>query len=359
MAEVRAAALEKRSDALWGRYRFRFAEKPRATRDLAEIDRILAEARALVEEAKALPDGGQALLPVLEERAKHYAMERDAIREARAAGPVQLEAAVLGTRANFLIARYHRHFAGHERRTRDLGLLDELIDEAEGLQRGMARLVARANLDDLRKDLEIVSENLAIYRNEREAVAEAQAAGTPQDRAGLLATLANQQFAIYQARFAGRSRLTRRAGLLERMLGELGRIGGEMEALRAGGLADPGHARNIGIVAERRAAWRAELAAIEQAQAEASAPTRMDALGAEGNRLMAAYDADFAGQDRATRDPEAMSALADELGDVEAELTALATRFDLDPQDGPLGLVRDALHMFEREVNHIREARLN
>ncbi|MEZ4268933.1 MAG: hypothetical protein R3F39_21460 [Myxococcota bacterium] len=359
MAGTRAEALEKRSDALWGRYRFRFAEKPRATRDLAEIERMLAEAKALVVEARALGAESAALKATLDERARHYEMEREAIREARAAGPAQYEAAVLGTRANFLIARYHRHFAGHERRTRDLGLLNELIEEAEDLQRGMARLVARGNLEGLRKDLEIVSENLAIYRNEREAVEEAQQAGAAPERAGLLAGLANQQFAIYQARFAGRSRLTRRQGLLERMIAELVRISREMQQLRAAGLTDAGHGRNIDIVAERLAGWRVELEAIDAAQAEASAPTRIDALGAEGNRLMAAYDSEFAGQDRATRDPEALSALADELGDVEAELTALAKRFDLDPQDGPLGLVRDTLFMFEREVGQIREARLN
>ncbi len=359
MAETRAEAMEKRSDALWGRYRFRFAEKPRATRDLAEIDRILAEAKALVVEAKALGVRGAELRKTFDERLRHYEMEREAIREARAAGPGPYEAAVLGTRANFLIARYHRHFAGHERQTRDLGLLGELIDEAEDLQLGMARLVTRGDQEGLRKDLEIVSENLAIYRNEREAVGEAQEAGTPQERAGRLAVLANQQFAIYQARFAGRSRLTRRQGLLERMIAELVRVSDAMERLRAAGLTDAGHQRNIDIVSERLSGWRTELEAIDTAQAEAAALTRIDALGAEGNRLMAAYDKEFAGQDRATRDPEALSALADELGDVEAELTALAARFDLDPQEGPLGLVRDTLFMFEREVGQIREARLN
>jgi hypothetical protein len=359
MAQTRAEALEKRSDALWGRYRFRFADKPRATRDMAEIERILAEAKALVGEAKTLGPEATELRVTLDERAKHYALEREAIAEARAAGPGPYEAAVLGTRANFLIARYHRHFAGFERRSRDLGLLIELIDEAEGIQRAMARLVARAQVEGLRKDLEIVSENLAIYRNELEAVTQAQAAGTPPERAGLLAGLANQQFAIYQARFAGRSRLTRRLGLLERMVAELGRVGEQMQKLRAGGLGDAGHARNIDIVEERLRGWRTELEAIDRAQAEAAAPTRIDALGAEGNRLMAAYDEEFAGQDRATRDPERLSTLADELGDVEAELTALVTRLDLDPQDGPLGLVRDTLFMFEREVGQIREARLN
>ena len=85
MAQTRAEALEKRSDALWGRYRFRFADKPRATRDMAEIERILAEAKALVGEAKTLGPEATELRVTLDERAKHYALEREAIAEARAA----------------------------------------------------------------------------------------------------------------------------------------------------------------------------------------------------------------------------------------------------------------------------------
>ncbi|MGM0574847.1 MAG: hypothetical protein ACQEXJ_03830 [Myxococcota bacterium] len=359
MSDATLDALERRADALQGRYRFRFADKPRATRDLAEMDVLLKEVDLLLGEVSEAGEGAADLKQRVEEQAETYRREREAIVQAQDAGSAFVEAALLGTRANFVIARYHRNFAGQDRRTRDLGLLDELSGWMEGIQRRMARLVAQQEIAELRRDLEVVTENLDVYRRERPNIENAQDVDDPAQQASLLAALANGQFQLYQVHFAGRSRMTRRPGLLERIIGELSRIRAEMEGVAAAGYSDPTNHKNIGIVGERLGLYREEMDAIRTQQAQATGTSRLDALGREANEVLDEYNRDFAGQDRTTRDVDQLSLLCDRMGEVEVQVNDLVERLDLDVNQGPAGLVRDALTMFEREYRQVREAKLH
>ncbi len=355
-----ADALRKRAEALHGRYVFRFADKPRATRDLSELDLLLREAAALADEVRALPtDVSGDLRQLTTENLALYKTEREAVAAAREAGPDHATSALLGTRANFAIGRYERHFAGQDRRTRDLGLLDEVIEELEGIQRQMARVLSRADIDELRNDLEVVTENIGAYSHEREAIVEAQRTGPSEQRAGVLASLANRQFELYKVHFAGQSRTTRRYGLLDRMVGELERVLGAMRALSAEGFSDDGHRRNEGVVTERLAVYRRELTAIAETHQGLTVFARVEELGREADRTLDTYNDHFAGQDRVTRDPNMLNVLCDRMGDIERQVTALSDRYDLGLDHGPFGLVRDALAMFEREYRAVSQARLH
>ena len=65
---------------------------------------------------------------------------------------------------------------------------------------------------DFEKDRQVVRENLTQYQKEIELVEEAQATGTPDEQASVLAALANNQFAVYQGHFAGEPRVSRGRG---------------------------------------------------------------------------------------------------------------------------------------------------
>ena len=355
-----AEALRKRAEALHGRYVFRFADKPRATRDIGEFDLLLREAAALADEVSALPTGVSAELRKLTtDNLALYRDEREAVSVARAAGPDHALAALLGTRANFAIGRYERHFAGQDRRTRDVGLLDEVLEELSAIQRQMAHLLSRADLAELRNDLEVVTENVGLYSHERETILEAQRPAEPDQRAGTLATLANRQFELYKVHFAGQSRTTRRQGLLERMIADVERVLGAMRAVTVEGFDDDAHRRNEAIVGERLSVYRRELEAIEETQRGLTVFARVEELGREADRILDAYNDHFAGQDRVTRDPSLLNLLCDRMGDIERQVTALSDRYDLGLDHGPFGLIRDALGMFEREYRAVRQARLN
>lgn len=359
-SDARTRALAARLEALRGRYAFRFADKPRATRDLAELDLLVKELESTAAELEAL--GGEDVEPLRKTAADLLAawrVERSAVVEARAAGPEFGQAALLGSRANFAIARYHRHFAGQDRRTRDLALLHEIVSDLEDLQHRMARVLARTDVPALRDDLEVVTEDLAIYRREAEAIALAQAAGTPAERASLLAHLANRQFEVYKVHFAGHARLTRRPELLERTVEELRRISAAMNALAREDYIDETNIRNIEIVAERRRFYEAERAKIAAERDRTTVPRLVEALAGEAARIMSEYNEHFAGEDRSSRDLEHLGVLCERMAEIERQHDDLARRFDIDPLHGALGLVRDSLALLESEYEAVRKARLN
>ena len=96
--------------------------------------------------------------------------------------------------------------------------------------------MVKSHREEIEPNLQIVEDNLRMYRNEAHAVESAQAEGTPQEQADLLATLANNQFSLYRDHFAGKSRHTRREGLLERMIEQLKRARSSMQRLKKRGL---------------------------------------------------------------------------------------------------------------------------
>src|SRR6185437_11588123 len=108
--------------------------------------------------------------------------------EATRVGPVYERFATLATSANFAFSRYRRHFAGKSRVTRDLGLIDELIEDLESIEEGMADAIAEAKKSPgaLGNDLTLVRSTLETYRKEREAIAKARKDGTPEERGSLM-----------------------------------------------------------------------------------------------------------------------------------------------------------------------------
>ena len=346
-----------RSASLHGYYSLHFAGRPRATRDLVAAEMLVTEAKEIA--AMAAETQNAALRDQATERVTLYETERSAILDAHALGLDAARAVIVGTRANLVFARYRRHFSGQDRRSRDLALLDELIDDCEGLQRSAAELVVARAPEGLRKDLEIITENLSLYRRERTAVAEARDNGTPEARASTLADLANRQFQLYALHFSGKDRMSRRAGLLKRIMSALNGISDGMGALSAQGEGGEATMKNAGIVGERLGMYKGELAQLEALQTRSTAFQRLHAVEAAASTILSEYNREFAGQDRATRDPDKLSILCDAMGEVERQLTALVDRFNLGVRHRPTARIRDLAVMLEREHEAVLKARLN
>ncbi len=345
-------ALAARADAIHERYRGAFVGRSRATRDLTVLDAIISDAEALVTAAAA--DGVRTRV---DENLALYRTERAEIAAIRAAGPDALSAWRLAEWSEVTFLRYMRSFAGQSRQTRDAALLGEMAELQRawvGSMRALTESVSEARIAAV---VARAADHLATYEAERVEIPMARGTLPPGERARVLATLANGQFALYKNHFAGKSRPSRRPGLLRRMIGALEGIRKDMETVRGLGVETDVHAKNLALVVDRLAHHRGELAQIEAARGAAAATRVAGLLGEEANAAIATYRAEFAGQSRASRDLGKLNAVCDQL----AELAHAMRELDADrptPANAKnLGVVFEHLKVAEREFGAIREAK--
>ena len=354
--------LAEELDRIAARYESQFAGMPRSSRNLDELDAILAETKSLLQRVESVP---QAVRPPdlteLAETARRnvalYERERTLILDAAKVGPAYERFATLATSANFVFARYRRHFAGKSRVTRDLGLLDEMIEDLESIEEGMSEVIKEAKkasgTSELSKDLTLVRTTLEMYRGEREQIAKARKDGTPEERASLMAQLANDQFKIYANHFAGKSRATRRPALLLRVIDQLGGILGAMRGLQKGGLEGTNNEGNIAIVERQLETYKSELEEVRGARKGISFGDLLGMLGTAANEVFDAFRADFAGKDRKTRDLEKLTAMCDELHDVRRQMIEVGRAEPSAANDSNIDIVSTQLAAFEQEWDQI------
>jgi hypothetical protein len=338
------------------RYDARFANKPRATRNLSELDEITADLDALIAQGAAEFPGDSVLENARENRAL-YAKEREAIIAAKEQ-PFAVESATLATWANFVFDEYRRHYAGKSRSTRDTGRMEEMIAELDWLTDDMHALLAKHEIESVRNDLGAVESNLKLYETELENIKSARASGTRDDQVSQLANAANEQFAIYNTQFAGKGRTTRRPALLERMVNNLDDILDEMRTLNAKGTRNPTNTKNIGIVQNNIKLYQDELVAVRKAREEASKEDLAGMLGGAANDVMAEYRENFAGKDRATRDLDLISSLCDQMYEIALQMREIRDELpDLELNNRNLSIVLDNLIMYNTEYTRIKEAK--
>lgn len=353
--------LKSRAEDVYKRYEAHFAGKPRATRDLELLDELIEELDDVIGEAKAVVSGGRdpamvSLLDMAKRNRKTYREERQRVEEARQEGPVTRQASRLVTLANLTFGRYYRHFAGKDRRTRDPGLLTEIILELERLAEQMQKVVDQGDDDGLQSDLEVVRRNLDTYRDEYRAIEQAQETGTGEEQASLLAQLANDQFAIYRDHFAGKPRTNRRPGLLERVINQLKGIHKRMYALSQGGLVSSANERNMETISQKLDVYESELEKIREARDSVTDEQLAGSLGAEANEIMGEYREDFAGENRATRDLEQLSLICDRIGEIAHQMREIQRRESLEINEKNLDIVLDSWTMYESEYRKVEEA---
>lgn len=354
--------LQQKVDAASQRYDARFAGKARATRNLDELDGIISELKELHTQGQALMNGDNTELRQVLENAKNnidlYTEERAKIVEIKSQGPDVVEGAMLASWANFVFDEYHRHFSGRNRSTRDVGRIDEMIAELEGVQQDMTALLARAPLEGTKKDLEVVESNLKMYQAELENILSARRQGSRDDRISNLATMANDQFGVYRSQFGGKGRTTRRPGLLERVIKNLNGILNDMRELNSKGTRSETNVKNIKIVQENLNLYKTELKAIKEARDNTTLDDFAGMLGGAANDAMAAYREGFAGQSRASRDLDLLSSLVDEMYEISLQMREVQDASkDMDSNNRNLQIVLDNLIMYQTEYRRIQEAK--
>ncbi len=363
MAPPSLQSVRRTVDAVLSEYDANFAGQSRVTRDIAQIDRLIGRLRAARAEAEGLPRSVNAaevtsLRDSVRTALEMYEAEKKLIVQAKALGPDYADFAALGGDANLVFAVYHRHFAGKNRATRDLGLLAEMVEDLGRIQEAMTDLVdtlpAHTNA---RADVDLVKENTRLYVAERGEIVEARGVGAPADQSGILGEVANGQFRVYEAHFAGRSRVTRRPALLQRVIDNLAHVHDRMQVLKDQGLSVDYHERNLGIVAAALVQYRTELAEIRKVRESTPLVDIMGSLGAAANEVMEEYGKSYEGQDRKTRDLDLLSNLCDRMAEIGRQMADLDRAEANEMNARNLGIVISNRVMLEREYTLIEQAR--
>lgn len=263
----------------------------------------------------------------------------------------------LANRADFVFAKYRRHFAGQNRATRDPALLSDLIAELKRLDTAMVLLHAKNRLPQGERDLDLVRNALELYLREQAEIEKAQSSGNLEHQAGTLSQQANQQFELYRAHFAKQSRATRRPALLERIIGRLRTIHDRMVKVQAAGFDQPFHAKNIGIVEDHLARYTAELSEIQRVREQHGTRQLVPLLGDAANAIFKEYRESYAGKSRNTADPERLSVMCDQLDEIRRQMDDLSDTMDDERNEKNLGIVVGQLKTFQNELQAIREAR--
>lgn len=362
MAETIVETIGKELEAIDREYARDFADHSRLTRDVSQMERMIKRSAAVVAQIDKIPSAAQGpelirLRGAAQSSLTLYTNEREAIVRAQATGPQFETFSVEATAANFVFARYMRHFAGQDRATRDTALLGELVEDLRQIEKRMAAVVEGAKNAEFVKDRNIVRENLAQYQKEIELISTAQKAGTSEEQASILATLANNQFNVYQSNFAGEPRISRRPALLMRVVATLKKIRESMDKLRESGLNVEFNDKNMKIVEERLQVYETELGEIRKLRQATSMTDIMGELGGAANKLFDEYRSSFADKPRTQADEKKLSSICDKLGEVRRQMTELSWAEESEMNTKNLDIVNEQLTMFEAEFEAVMKAK--
>lgn len=351
MAKPTTQSVMTLSDKLHRRWTREFAGKPRHTRDLKELEHLIEKSAVLAKKAKQLPgEKGDEVERVVRERLTLYVTERDAIAEAQYDRPEVGEIHTLGMRIERCLAVWRRHFAGRDRRTRDLSLLDQTIVR---LGPALVRLEELKEMPEVKADqIPGLVGQLEVMKDERNEIDKLRRGMSADDRA--TSHLAEAQSALdrYRVLFAGQPRTTGRLDILDGILGSLERSRAALVAI-----ADEKHAQNIAVLAQNLSSYRVERGLIAEAHDKVGMRDRTNHLGAAANQMFQLYQQHFAGQDRVTRDLKLLNDICDRLTDL-AEQIASHDQAHVEPINRKnLPIVEDRLRRYESEWLEIAKAK--
>ena len=333
--------IREESDQLHALYQRSFGGLPRITRDVNLLQKILDQTRTLITRA---PGGNNELRQTLASRVTLYSNEISKIREDQARGPYAQAAARVASDANATFHRYRRHFGGRSRWSRDTDLLRELVEELELAAKSFETVGKHWADPSLTQDQEIEE----IERSRQNLNSE--------QIVSMTAEWANELFTVYRRQFAGLPRLSRRPGLLERLVSQLRAVESEMNAAISAGNKNESLVGNVELVRQQVQAWSAELSSIVDTRANTDINQLVTALADEHEAVWTAWNTDFAGQPRKSRDLNLLSGLVDRSDEVARQARELHRAYELDATKVLVGLARDQRVILQREFDAIEQA---
>lgn len=175
-----ASAMAGVANNLFGQYRVHFAGLARVSRRPELLARLIEALGGVLERMKALQAQGVGgehntnNIGIVQDRLAVWHSEMAAIRAERQKATREQLIGELGGAANAEIAAYGQHFAGQNRKTRDLSLLTGIIDRLDEIERQMTRIDDAAADADNTANLQVVRDTLAMYCDEWDAISELQ-----------------------------------------------------------------------------------------------------------------------------------------------------------------------------------------
>ena len=264
-----AAILAGRANREFDMYGRHFAGQDRATRDERLLEELIGELqviRGLM--ASLIEKGGdtsKADLNTVENQIELYETEITNIRAARSTGTLEEQGSRFANLANAQFSLYTNHFAGKARTTRRPALLERMIGNLDEYHHGMQALVSGGYDESTNiKNMDIVRQNLEMYRTELIEVEKAQQDTSLGDVAGALGGEANEYMKEYRENYAGQDRTSRDLGRLSVICDNLRDVALQMMAISTKIELDYND-KNIEIVSETRALYEAEWKAIKEA----------------------------------------------------------------------------------------------
>jgi len=354
MAKATLKSIRELSDKLHNRWTREFAGKPRHSRDLGALEKLVDKAATLARKAKQIPgDKGDELEKVVRERLTLYTTERDAIAEVKFVRTEVAEVHRLGLEIDRMLAIWRRHFGGRDRRSRDLAWLDQTIAR---LGRAVARLreLAPANPDVVKTEaLDGVVTQLEVMKDERSEIDKAKRAMSDADRPGILLAIAAQHIDRFRVHCGGQPRATCAPAIVDHALAGLR---GAVLELRGLTLADA-HAQALPALEQQLTALASERDAIVGAIAATNPRERGGQLALVANRLFELYQKQFAGQARSTRDLKLLSDINDRLTDIAEQMVAIDQEHDEPLNRKNIPIVEERTRRYEAEWLEIAKAK--
>lgn len=161
-------------------YADHFAGKSRATRRPALLARMVDSLKRIRSEMHKIREGGYAEefhvrnIGIVEEQLKAYETELAEVRKVRQSTPIGDILGNLGGAANELFAEYRDNFGGKDRATVELARLGRVCDALYEIRRQMLELGRIEPTDSNDQNIDIVTQQLAMYEGEHEAIATVQ-----------------------------------------------------------------------------------------------------------------------------------------------------------------------------------------
>lgn len=361
MKVSRLQTLWERLEDAYAHYALHFAGQPRLTRDLDILDNLIETTERTERELNAdkKPPSGEReeLIELARERLIVYREERAAIAAMQAQfGAAGRAAATVAARMHAVQHQYVRHFAGKDRYSRDMGLLNEMIADCRVLDKAMQDICRDQPDTFMTQERVLAAQYLEMFERERREVGQSRDSGTLQEQGYYLGAAANELMTSFETLVVGLNRMVCRPGLVERLVNELQDIRDRMASIEALGLHADFHLETLRSVDETLSAWREEHDNILRVRAGIKPDDMIEALVGLADYYLEEYNDQFAEVERGNLDLTALGDLCDCMDEVERQLTDIVSMHSDRESERNLQLIRDALAMLLNEYDALAKA---
>lgn len=257
-----------------------------------------------------------------------------------------------------LASEYSARFAGHPRATRDPNDLSSILARLRGLKSQADTLPGGTRDLEVRSLREVIESNIKLYENEKTLIEQARAGGGAVVEFAKLGTQANFAFARYRRHFANKSRNTRDLGLLAELIEELTKIQASMQELLPKVSNQSGAEGDLKLVTDNLTLYRQERGEIVDARNTGTAEDQANTLAEVANEQFKLYRDHFAGQARATRRPQLLQRMIDNLEQIRDRMQTLRQQgLRADFNDKNIEVVTQNLETYRNELKEIRKVR--